>query len=279
MTSDRNRRPLSARETEWLPLALETVRETGYSIVTDVLSSTLLQDTRAAMYRTQNEIVREIGKERLARAGEIGILRFMFKYDPLFFEYLAIPEALAVIDATIGPTAILHTQNGFILPSLPELEPGAIFQNSFHRDFPRYLNGYLMSVNVMFAIDAFTEANGATLVVPGMHQQQRDPSPGYMTQHSIPLECPPGSMFIFDSTLWHAAGANRSGADRLAINHQFTRSYIKQQLDYVRGLGDEAMKALPPRTQQLLGGFTRVVTSLDEYYRPEEERLYRRGQG
>jgi ectoine hydroxylase-related dioxygenase (phytanoyl-CoA dioxygenase family) len=36
---------------------------------------------------------------------------------------------------------------------------------------------------------------------------------------------------------------------------------------------------MSPRTQQLLGFYARVVTSLDEYYRPEADRLYRRGQG
>ncbi len=65
--------------------------------------------------------------------------------------------------------------------------------------------------------------------------------------------------------MWHAAGANRSGQDRLAINQQFTRSYVKQQVDYVRALGDSAVGAQKPRTQLLLGWYTRVVTSLDEY--------------
>jgi ectoine hydroxylase-related dioxygenase (phytanoyl-CoA dioxygenase family) len=86
-------------------------------------------------------------------------------------------------------------------------------------------------------------------------------------------------MLVFDSTLWHAAGANTSGRDRVAINHQFTRSFFKQQVDYVRALGDEIVLAQQPRTQQLLGWYTRVVKSLDEYYRPAEERLYRGGQG
>ena len=85
-------------------------------------------------------------------------------------------------------------------------------------------------------------------------------------------------MIVFDSTLWHAAGANSSGRDRLAVNHQFTRSYIKQQVDYVRALGDETVTALPARTQQLLGWYTRVVTSLDEYYQTAGRR-YRAGQG
>jgi ectoine hydroxylase-related dioxygenase (phytanoyl-CoA dioxygenase family) len=271
--------PLDARRPDWLPTALAQMRTEGYAIVTGVLPAAFVEEAREGMYRVQRLIIEDIGKDRLDRAGEIGILRFMFKYDPLFFRFLEIPESLAVVDATIGDTSILHTQNGFILPSLPELERGAIFQNRFHRDFPRHLNGFLASVNTMFAIDEFTEANGATTLVPGTHQRDEAPAQEYMNEHGIPVECPAGSMFIFDSTLWHAAGSNRSGADRLAVNHQFTRSYIKQQVDYVRGLGDDVVNGLRPRTQQILGGYTRVVTSLDEYYRPEEQRLYRRGQG
>jgi ectoine hydroxylase-related dioxygenase (phytanoyl-CoA dioxygenase family) len=100
-----------------------------------------------------------------------------------------------------------------------------------------------------------------------------------MEDRAVPVLAPAGSMFIFDSTLWHAAGKNVSGKDRLAINHQFTRSFFKQQIDYVRALGEEATMSLPSRTQQLLGWYTQVVTSLDEYYQPAEKRLYRAGQG
>jgi ectoine hydroxylase-related dioxygenase (phytanoyl-CoA dioxygenase family) len=146
-------------------------------------------------------------------------------------------------------------------------------------DFPRVINEYLLSINVFFAIDEFTARNGGTLIVPGSHQKLNPPDQAQMPGMSLPVECPAGSMLIFDSTLWHAAGRNISGFDRLAINHQFTRSYIKQQIDYVRAIGDETILSLPPRSQQLLGYYVRVVTSLDEYYKPEGERLYKKGQG
>lgn len=231
------------------------------------------------MYRAQEAIWREVGEERLSRAGELGVLRLMLKYEPHFFKFLEIPEVLTTIDGTVSNTAIMHLQNGFILPSLPPGQTPTIFQNTFHQDFPRALNGYMASINIMFAIDEFSEATGATLVVPGTHQMITAPSPDYLKANAVAMECPAGSMVVFDSTLWHAAGANTSGRDRLAINHQFTRSYIKQQIDYVRALGDAVVLAQTPRTQQLLGWYTRVVTSLDEYYRPETGRLYRKGQG
>jgi ectoine hydroxylase-related dioxygenase (phytanoyl-CoA dioxygenase family) len=202
----------------------------------------------------------------------------MMKYDPHFFQFLEIPELLEVVDNSVSQKAIMHLQNGFILPSSPKEQTPTLFQNRFHQDFPRVLNGYVASINVMFAIDEFSKGNGATHVVPQTHQRTPPPDEKYLAQHAVAVECPAGSMLVFDSTLWHAAGANTSGKDRLAINHQFTRSYIKQQFDYVRALGDATVLVQSPRTQQLLGWYTRVVTSLDEYYRPEAERLYRKGQ-
>lgn len=270
---------IEATGTRWIDDVAVAVERHGYAIVEGVLSPAFVERTRATMYRVQREIQGEVGPARLARAGEVGVLRLMMRFDDLFFEFLEIPELLVVVDRTVSPTAILHLQNGFILPSHGDGEQPAVFQNQYHQDFPRVLNGYLASINLLFAIDAFTGSNGATWVVPGTHQQRDRPSPDLIAHRAHPLECRQGAMIVFDSTLWHAAGPNTSGRDRLAINHQFTPSFIKQQIDYVRALGDTAVMRRRPRTQQLLGWYTRVVTSLDEYYQPEGQRLYRGGQG
>lgn len=264
---------------DWLALTLEGLAYQGYMVIENVLDEALVNEARRRMYDVQARIVEDVGQERLERAGERGVLRLMMKYDPFFLTFLEVPEVLALVDATVSPTAILHLQNGFILPPVA---PGAsfeIFQTSYHRDFPRLLNGYMASINVFVALEDFTPENGATLVVPGSHQKDPAPSAAYNRLNAVPAVCPSGSLIVFDSTLIHAAGHNASGKDRLAMNMQFTRSYIKQQIDYVRALGDELILAQAPRTQQLLGYYTRVVTSLDEYYRPQAERLYRGGQG
>jgi len=264
---------------DWLTRALEAMRTQGFAAVSSVIDARTLDRIRKAMHAAQEAIVAEIGAERLQRAGELGVLRLLCKYDQVFLDLLATPEILAVVDATVSPTAILHLQNGFILPPYSEGEGPSVFQNRYHVDFPRILNGYVASINVMLAVDEFRADNGATIVLPGSHQQVPPPDLQELEPTAVAIACPAGSMLAFDSTLWHAAGPNTSGADRLAINHQFTRSYIKQQIDYVRALGDERVLAQPPRTQQLLGWYTRVVSSLDQYYQPAEKRLYRSGQG
>lgn len=269
----------SAQRPEWIGETLRSLRHDGYAIVEDVVPAGLLARAHDAMYAVQARIRAEIGQERLDSAGELGVLRIMPGFDESLLALLELEPVLAIVDRVVSPTAILHLQNGLILPPTPELQAREHFQTSFHQDFRRHLNGYVASVNTFLAIDDFTSDNGATLLVPGSHQRAQPPDPETMESTAAPALCPAGSMIVFDSTLWHAAGINVSGADRLAVNQQFTRSFIKPQIDYVRALGDEAVLRQRPRTQQLLGWYTRVVTSLDEYYRPPDERLYRGGQG
>lgn len=266
-------------DAHWLSHALESVRTSGCAVIDHVLDADTLSATRDALYRVRDRIHADVGVERLNRAGELGVMRLMLKYEPHFLKLLEVPETLAIVDQTVSPTAVLHLQNGFILPSFPREQRPSVFQNRFHMDFPRVLNGYLFSINVLFAIDAFTADNGGTLVCPATHQKSPPPSVEYLQRIAVPIECSAGALIVFDSTLWHAAGVNVSGKDRLGINQQYTRSYLKQQIDYCRALGPEVVQAQKPRTQQLLGWYTRMPTSLDEYYRPAEDRLYRAGQG
>lgn len=265
------------RDADWLERVATAVNDVGFVAVEDVLDSSLIAKVRPAMYRAEEEIEAKVGRERMDRTGDGGVVRLMMDSDPVFFEFLQLPEVLAVVDLLVSPTAILRLQNGLILRPQREARVN-IFGARFHQDFPFVLNGYRVAVNLMFAIDDYRIDNGATRVIPGSHQTMLD-ADSIAPSAGVPAVCPSGSMIVFDSTLWHMAGGNTTDQDRLAINHQFSRSWIKPQMDYVRALGDDVILGLPDRTQQLLGWYTRVVTSLEEYYQPEEARLYRRGQG
>ncbi len=158
-------------DSDWLALVAEAVRYEGCAVVTDVLAPELVARTRDAMYDVQRQIREELGPERLAAAGEIGVLRLMARYDAFFLRLIVLPEMLAILEQTVSATAILHLQNGFILPPSDGADAAA-FQRSFHRDFPRHLNGHLASINMLLALDPFAAHNGATLVVPGTQHEQ-----------------------------------------------------------------------------------------------------------
>ncbi|MGH9081273.1 MAG: phytanoyl-CoA dioxygenase family protein, partial [Acidimicrobiales bacterium] len=70
--------------------------------------------------------------------------------------------------------------------------------------------------NTMWALTDFTEANGATRIVPGSHTASG--SPDLITQYdSIPAEMAKGSVLVWHGSLWHGGGANTTTDRRVGI--------------------------------------------------------------
>jgi ectoine hydroxylase-related dioxygenase (phytanoyl-CoA dioxygenase family) len=75
-------------------------------------------------------------------------------------------------------------------------------------------------------VDAFDAENGATRFVPGSHLQSREPSevmnnPQDAHDEQV-LACgPAGSIIIFNASVWHSCGANRSAKPRRSIQAHF----------------------------------------------------------
>lgn len=235
----------------------DEIKRVGFAVCSGLLTPEQVEAAKRSMY--------DIHMSRPER--EVGVLRLMIDEDPSLLFLLELPQMLAIVDELVGPTAILHVQNGFIMPSTCFVT--ANFQNTMHMDFPRLLNGYRASVNVLVALDEFNKTSGGTRIRVGSHH-------GGQYCEEIDIECQPGDAIVFDSTIQHCAGSNTSGKDRCAINHQFTKPWIKQQIDYPRAL-EWLEDNLKERTKQILGFYARVPASLEEYYRVP--RVYREGQG
>jgi ectoine hydroxylase-related dioxygenase (phytanoyl-CoA dioxygenase family) len=261
-----------------LPQVLAELTHQGFARMDGFIPTEMLAELRERVPRVLEQVRETVGSERLARAGERGVIRCPMLFDPYFLKVLELPHLLSLVDATVGPTAILHLQNAFATPPRPEAEANA-FQEKWHPDIYRVVNKAVMSINVFIALDDFDTVSGATQVVPGTHQSETAPSTEYLNSHYVDVEGPAGMAFAFDSTLWHRGGWNQSDHPRMAMNLQFTKSYMRQQMDYPRVLPASLLDSLPERTRQLLGMYVRVPASLDEYYVPADQRLYRANQG
>jgi len=173
-----------------------------------------------------------------------------------------------------GAPYILHAFN----PAT--VAPGAAsYLHNIHRDVRTHAGPFRMMLNMLVMVDAFTLENGATHVLSGSHHEAAKPDEVRFHAQSDRLVGPAGSIVLFDSNLWHAAGSNVSGATRCALTLSFSRAFIKQQMDYPRFLGEAYGQRLRPAMRQLLGYEAMTPTSYDEFYRPRERRLYRDDQG
>jgi ectoine hydroxylase-related dioxygenase (phytanoyl-CoA dioxygenase family) len=106
-------------------------------------------------------------------------------------------------------------------------------------------------VNSMWAFDDFTEANGATRIIPGSHRRPTADVP--QGERTIPLEMPTGSVVFYPGTVLHGGGANRTDRTRLGVILEFCSAWIRPQENHLLGVPRAVVRELPERLQELLG--------------------------
>jgi ectoine hydroxylase-related dioxygenase (phytanoyl-CoA dioxygenase family) len=106
--------------------------------------------------------------------------------------------------------------------------------------------------NSMWALTDFSEANGATRVIPGSHLRDHSPTFG-QPYESIPAEMPRGSVLVWHGSLWHGGGANRTGERRVGIAMNYCAGWVRQQENQQLGIPPELVRGFPPRLRELVG--------------------------
>lgn len=178
---------------------------------------------------------------------------------------------------------IAHFLKGnYILNSLGaviNLKDDKPYVQNVHRDIRSFTGDFKVMIQVMVILDDFTLENGATYFLSGSHKQDDKPDDNYFYNNAQRATAKKGSIILFDSNLWHAAGKNYTNGPRRTLTMAFTRPFFKQQLDYPRALGYTFGEGLDDYLRQVLGYNSRVPENLDEYYQPVEKRMYQPGQG
>ena len=253
---------------------LEELDRKGYFFVESVFGDEELDLIRIKMDSIWKKQLDKYGSDFLAKIGDYGQIRAMMYDDPYFFNLIIHPEILKYVALTVGETAILHLQNGIVLHPTKKHN-----QARYHKDFPKdFIATKILSFNSLIVIDEFDEITGGTWIIPGSHKFTEMPSNKYIEKNQVQIRAKSGSIFFFDSNLWHKGGDNLSKKTRRAINQQYTRPFIKQQMDYpalLKGKVD-----IESKLAQTLGCWSVPSKSVDEFRAPDPSlRTYRAGQG
>lgn len=157
------------------------------------------------------------------------------------------PRILGLMDRFFRPGFLLsQSQVINILPG--EKAQSLHLDDSFYR-IPRPRPP--LGAATVWAIDDFTEENGATVVIPGSHTWD-DERIG-KREEAIPAVMPAGSVIFFLGTTWHGGGQNQSDAARFAITHQYCEAYMRQQENYLLELSKATVRELSPELKALVG--------------------------
>ncbi len=162
--------------------------------------------------------------------------------DPLALD----PLVLGVLTHVLGVDFQLSGPTGI------EIGPGEA-QQVLHRDediYPVPRPHAQLVANVMWAFDDFTEANGATRLVPGSHHDVDQPPADAPLRFA---EMPIGSVMFYVGSLWHGGGANRTDAARLGVAMEYAVSWLRPQETHLLAVPPDVARTLPTRLRELLG--------------------------
>jgi ectoine hydroxylase-related dioxygenase (phytanoyl-CoA dioxygenase family) len=108
-----------------------------------------------------------------------------------------------------------------------------------------------LGISTIWAIDDFTEQNGATEVIPGSHRWDDTRTP--RDDEAVPMVMSAGSVLVFAGNLRHRGGANRSDRPRLAITPQYCMPWLRQLEHMVLAVPPDTARQYSGRIQELLG--------------------------
>ncbi|MFI2229832.1 phytanoyl-CoA dioxygenase family protein [Nocardia testacea] len=158
------------------------------------------------------------------------------------------PRVLAVLDRLFLPNYLLSQLQAI------DIHPGEQAQMLHHDDgfYPIARPRPPLSAATMWAIDAFTDTNGATVVLPGSHHWDSARGPTEADTRTA-VRMPAGSCAFYLGTLWHGGGANRSAAARLGVTAQYCEPWLRPQEAYTLATGRDTARTVSENIRRMLG--------------------------
>jgi ectoine hydroxylase-related dioxygenase (phytanoyl-CoA dioxygenase family) len=215
----------------------------GYATIPDAISARQVEMARAELERILEET--PWGRDDFEGRRTRRVYALFAKTRAL--DALAThPVVLSVLDRVLGNYQLSA-------PAAIAIGPGEVAQ-PLHPDdaiYPVARPHQELVVNVMWPLEEFTEANGATRIVPGSHRWV-DERPGADTETTT-IEMPARTALVYLGSVWHGGGANRTARTRLGVVLHYASAWLRPVENHVLAVPPDTAKTLSPRLQELLG--------------------------
>ena len=173
------------------------------------------------------------------------------------------PLVLATLDRVLGDHATSYQLHLTQVITIGPGEPAQlVHRDQWAFDFFPFPSGFEVECHMMWAMNDFTEANGATRLIPGSHTwaDKLRPKP----DETVPAEMPKGSVLLYLGSVYHGGGANRSSEARRGVNEGYTPSWLRQEETQYLACPPEVARQLPEDLARL-AGYRRGAYALGYY--------------
>ncbi len=188
-----------------------------------------------------------LASEDMALLRQGGSLMELGKH-PAYAETIIHPKVMALAKFSVGQGCLLYAQTLTIRgKGSPAL--------GLHCDqamFPVPLPEHNMLLTACWVLDDFSEAGGATCILPGSGRFRRPPTADDDLSGTQAVECPAGSIVLWDGRVWHGNCPRTMDGDRVVVHNSYCRLVMRPGIDY-SAHADELIQAHGAPMSQLLG--------------------------
>lgn len=225
---------------------VDRIRRDGYVVAPGLIAPSDVAEIKASLAPWLQG--RQLGRNDFEGFASERVYALLAKA-PLVARLVEHPVVLDVVGALLAP----HFRLSACLAI--DVHPGETPQG-WHCD-----DGYvrlprprpMLGVSAIWALDDFTEENGATEVIPGSHTWGPDETAEPDDPRARKVVMRAGSVALFAGTLVHRGGPNRSNAKRLGITPQYCEAWVRQIENMVLAVPPEIARGYSERIQELLG--------------------------
>lgn len=225
---------------------VERIRRDGFTIVENAIAPALVEALNAALARLERELDAKPAMNGFEGHKTVRIYNLL-AYGGPFIEVPVHANVLPIVEGVLDSGCLISSLSSIAI------DPGEVAQ-PIHADdmvIPLAKPHIPIVCNSMWALTDFTDANGATRLVPKSHLKENPVYGG--TYDTIAAEMRQGSVLIWDGALWHGGGANRTEKRRTGIAMNYCAGFIRQQENQQLGLRPDLVKTFSPRLQELVG--------------------------
>ncbi len=223
------------------------IERDGYTIVEDAIEPDFVDALNEDLLRLERELGIRPHRNDFEGAQTVRIYNLLARGK--LYERIPVHEnVLPIVERVLDPGCLVSSLSSISIGPGEKAQP-------IHADdqlIPIPKPHPPVVCNTMWALTDFTAENGATRIIPGSHT--RDHSPEYGRHYeSVAAVMRRGSVMVYNGSLWHGGGANRTNARRVGIAMNYCAGYIRQQENQQLGIPLETVRGFSWRLKELCG--------------------------
>jgi len=189
-------------------------------------------------------------KKILECSGGSGGANMLLAKDTVFAEAVMNPSLMAIAEYSVGRGFLISQVAG----SVRSKGAKSIGLHADNNWVPAPFPAHNMLLTACWACDEYTKEGGATLVIPGSNNLHRHPDGDEVRAlaGAIAIECPAGSVVMWDGNIWHSNYPRKTEGERVVAHITYSRLMMRPVEDY-SAHADELIKTHGDTMAQLMG--------------------------